>query len=1018
MFGWLAIVLGFAQAVEPPDWSTRPIAQVSLVWPEGSETDDNLQPLLLSRQDTLANPGTVRRDISTLFRVGEFRAVEVEAVPYPYETEAGDIIEGVVLTFSVFPAPRVHSVVLGQSGGVSRSKVLDAARISVGQSYYAELDATPGAARIESLYSRQGYPDAKASLVEVEQDGKLTVFIDVDPGQPRTATDVVFAGDLPVSKARLRRWARQRGVRQNRPVSPEAMTDAQFHIRGQLARLRTFPVQSGGWVEARVTPALVLQDDGTAQVAFTVEPGKQLRVATNGLRLRANAKVIDALGIDERTRLTRGFVAAAPERIETRLRDSGYLATTVTVGLDESRDTVQTLVVDINRGPRHRLHDLNFVGNDAVEDSTLRAVMDQRSPDILRLRKVTPEAVDDTLPTLLELYRSRGYQDASVTRDPLHIETGGGLFSFLKGEPNRRVTVTVEVDEGPLSTLADIVIDGGADQVNLDDELEHAAELAGGPYSPQALAGVAQAIVERHREQGYLEADARITADEAETDRTATITIRPGPRVLLRSIVLRGAARTRPNTIRREVDLPLGEPITTADLEHVRRDLYDLGIFRTATTELLGDGPLRDLVVSIEEQKRWAFELGGGVSTDQGFRSFGRATRRNLWGRAHRVSLYGLLGVDWRSDSLSDWTPDIRDPEWRAAVTYDAPHFPFLNQHILVDLLLRERVQERTWQMARSGFGVAIDTTLDTKTTLRTGIRMETRTLQEIDVGALLEGEPWSQLLDLDNPQLPSTFRFQDSLSALLFHDRRDSQFAPSRGFSVSIRGEVAPGLPAGKNAKRPVRFAKSEIRATGYIPLGGFILRTSGDIGAIAMLDDGIVGLEDRYRLGGTGNLRGFRRDTLGPRNRTANSNLGWSDRLGPIIEQAGRVDPNRWTPTGGDARVLASVELIAPLPALGLRAWDGYAAALFADVGNVWLLTRGADATSEASVIRDIFDPILRYSIGAGIRVSTPVGPLQIDLATNPEAITATAERRILLREQWREPLLRAHISLGTLF
>ena len=149
MFGWLALVLGFAHAVEPPDWSTRPIAQVSLVWPEGSETDDNLQPLLLSRQDTFADPGTVRRDVSTLFRVGEFRAVEVDAVPYPYETDAGDIIEGVVLTFSVFPAPRVHSVVLGESGGVSRSKVLDAARISVGQPYYAELDATPGAARIE-----------------------------------------------------------------------------------------------------------------------------------------------------------------------------------------------------------------------------------------------------------------------------------------------------------------------------------------------------------------------------------------------------------------------------------------------------------------------------------------------------------------------------------------------------------------------------------------------------------------------------------------------------------------------------------------------------------------------------------------------------------------------------------------------------------------------------------------------------------------------------------------------------
>ena len=114
----------------------------------------------------------------------------------------------------------------------------------------------------------------------------------------------------------------------------------------------------------------------------------------------------------------------------------------------------------------------------------------------------------------------------------------------------------------------------------------------------------------------------------------------------------------------------------------------------------------------------------------------------------------------------------------------------------------------------------------------------------------------------------------------------------------------------------------------------------------------------------------------------------------------------------------MLTSLELIAPLPALGLYAWDGYAAALFVDAGNVWLLTPGVDATSENQAIRDIFDPILRYSIGAGLRVSTPVGPLQVDLATNPAVIMATGIRRELLVEQWREPPLRAHISLGTLF
>ena len=42
--------------------------------------------------------------------------------------------------------------------------------------------------------------------------------------------------------------------------------------------------------------------------------------------------------------------------------------------------------------------------------------------------------------------------------------------------------------------------------------------------------------------------------------------------------------------------------------------------------------------------------------------------------------------------------------------------------------------------------------------------------------------------------------------------------------------------------------------------------------LGARALpLEDGMIPLEDRYRLGGTGNLRGFRRDAVGPRNEVA---------------------------------------------------------------------------------------------------------------------------------------------------
>jgi outer membrane protein assembly factor BamA len=443
--------------------------------------------------------------------------------------------------------------------------------------------------------------------------------------------------------------------------------------------------------------------------------------------------------------------------------------------------------------------------------------------------------------------------------------------------------------------------------------------------------------------------------------------------------------------------------------------LYDLDVFRVVQVDLLGDGALRDLVLSVEERPRYAFELGAGVSTDQGLRGFGRITRRNLFGRAHRVSVYGLVGLDWRSDSLRDWTPDITDPEWRAALTYDAPRFPVRGQHLVVDVLLRERVQERTWQMSRSGLGVALESRVGTATTVRAQLRGQLRRFEQVDPGAFLPGEPWSSLVDVTDPTLPSPWRFQDSLSALILHDRRDNPLSPTRGFNVTALAELAPGLKLGPGG---VAFVRGELRGGAYVPIRGFVLRLSGEGGHARALGDDVIALEDRYRLGGTGSLRGFLRDVVGPRNQIDVAELGWSDRIRPVIDATLAQDPTRWVPTGGDARALGSVELLAPLPALGMPAWDGYAAAIFADFGNVWLTRRDPLATSEEPAVRDVFDPVLRYSVGAGVRVATPVGPLQVDLAANPAAIQATGAQKTLLRQEWREPLLRAHLSLGTLF
>jgi outer membrane protein assembly factor BamA len=159
---------------------------------------------------------------------------------------------------------------------------------------------------------------------------------------------------------------------------------------------------------------------------------------------------------------------------------------------------------------------------------------------------------------------------------------------------------------------------------------------------------------------------------------------------------------------------------------------------------------------------------------------------------------------------------------------------------------------------------------------------------------------------------------------------------------------------------------------------------------------------LEERYRLGGAGSLRGFERESVGPRNRLAAYDPGFPPEIAPVLEYLRRGDPYRWVATGGDAMLLATVELKLPLSLLGTRGWDDAAVVGFVDVGNAFLL----DDLVETTSMQEGGEPFMRVGTGLGFRYFTALGPLQLDLGVNP-----------WMMEERDEVPFRFHLSLGTL-
>lgn len=184
--------------------------------------------------------------------------------------------------------------------------------------------------------------------------------------------------------------------------------------------------------------------------------------------------------------------------------------------------------------------------------------------------------------------------------------------------------------------------------------------------------------------------------------------------------------------------------------------------------------------------------------------------------------------------------------------------------------------------------------------------------------------------------------------------DFRDSALEPSHGWTARFTLEYS-----GEALGSELDFVRPKALFTWVQPLGEFVqLLTSIRIGAVAPLgatDD--IPIQERFYLGGESTIRSFEQDEAGP-----------------LI---------RGDPVGGEAFTSYSVEARFPI----FRQLKG---AVFWDTG-----TLNID-------YEDIGGGRYFHALGTGLRYRTPVGPLRLDLAVNPEP-------------QRREDWVEVHFALG---
>src|SRR6185437_10976084 len=156
-----------------------------------------------------------------------------------------------------------------------------------------------------------------------------------------------------------------------------------------------------------------------------------------------------------------------------------------------------------------------------------------------------------------------------------------------------------------------------------DDLLNQMSTIAGQPYSAYLLANDRDALVSYYFDRGFPDVRVETTANvSSEPDREdVLIKIVEGTQVFVDQILISGLHFTKPFIVTREFELHPGDPMSQSQILNTQRNLYDLTIFNQvdiSPSNPDGDVSKKNLLLQVEEAKRYTFDYGLGFQAQTG----------------------------------------------------------------------------------------------------------------------------------------------------------------------------------------------------------------------------------------------------------------------------------------------------------------------------------------------------------------------------------------------------------------
>ena len=1026
--GQLAYAQEAAQA--KPAAEVSPIVQaVRIVKQDGSVLSSN-PPGLSVELGAPLNRDQIAASIHTLYKTGDFANITAERVPQA---------DGVRLDFVVQENLFINQVViLGLTPPPTEASASGAMGLSLGQTY-REGDLREALSRLSDTLREEGLYKAKVTTDQQAnpKTHQLDVIVHVDPGPRVHLSNLQLLNNTEYPDAEL--------LKRFRLKPGSQLTVAR--VQSALERIRKF-MQKKDHLSASVSIRRGTYDEASNSLPMTLEvsAGPTVQLTVEGAKF-SKGDLRKLIPVYQEGSVDPDLLEEGKRNLLEHLERNGYFdarvdykisSTTKKTGNSELTVQAENIVYTVERGAHYKSLRIEIAGNHYFSKDLLLSRLTIVPSSLFVRPKFSRRMLDADVLSMKNLYAANGFLSENVV---------AGTPNQTK-EKSGALLVRFDITEGKQTLVSGLKLEGMR-AISEQTLLGVLGSLPGQPYSEISIASDRDNILALYYNEGFPNATFSWTATPANSETThgdeeksgadperqpraaakdspieraepmnLVYKIEEGQRVIIRQVLLSGYVHTRKNIIERQIKvLKAGEPLREGDVVASQQKLYNLGVFNRVTIgaqNAEGTDPEKDVVVLVEEAKRYTIAYGGGFEAQR------LASTTDPTGGEVQASPRGIFeiakqNVTGRADTLA-LKVRASTIQGRALLAYTAPQAPYFEKFSFQATAYVEKSQDiNTYSQTRYEGNLQLTDQLTPRSSWLFRYAFRKVTLSNLNI------QPQEVPL-FNQPTLVSEF------STSWFRDTRDNPADATKGsFNTADFSVASTAIGSSANflrlflqnsTYRPITrnwsFARS-IRIGILEPFASTV--TLAFPAQTGSPPPQIIPLPERLYAGGGTSLRGF------------------------ALNQAGPRDSITGFPVGGQAMIILNQELRFPLklPFVGAN----LGGAFFYDGGNVysqlshvtlrWKPPEPVFKTAYPGLPPGRFNPTqclynctnelnyFSHTVGVGLRYATPIGPIRFDLGyelNQPQFVIPCKNSAVLCQQGTRLPKIQFFFNLGSSF